>query len=312
MTHKSYLMKFFETKKAWNNMKNITDMKFYSTEVALKVGIIPAVIHTHICFWIKKNKANDRHFINGKYWTYNSASGFAKYFPELTERQIKYALQKLLDAKLIEKGRFNKTGYDKTNWYTIPNFQDDAPLTPPNSEDKIVPSLDKNEPSSDNFVLPIPDIKQQSNTQSVKKENIKKKESLELPLGGMETSPEAEEKSKTKSELDEQAAKIYELYPRKAARPDAIKAIKKALKVEGYTDLYAKTQKYATAVKESQKEMLYIPYPATWFNREEYNDDWSGLYQTSPRGRRPRAGINEQHYDRTPYINPDDPDDIPF
>lgn len=151
-------------------------------------------------------------------------------------------------------------------------------------------------------------------TKDSKKEKIyiKKKESLELPLEDVETNAKAEEKTEAKSELDEQAAEIYKLYPRKAARPDAIKAIKKALKVVGYTDLYAKTQKYATAVKESQKELSYIPYPATWFNREEYNDDWSGLSQTSYRSRKPRADINEQHYDRTPYINPDAPDDIPF
>lgn len=157
-------------------------------------------------------------------------------------------------------------------------------------------------------------IDNKNKTEDNKKEKIyiKKKESLELPLGEMGTSPKAEEKTEAKSELDEQAAKIYELYPRKAARPDAIKAIKKALKVVGYTDLYAKTQKYATAVKESQKELSYVPYPATWFNREEYNDSFDTLYRASLQNKRTRADLNDQHYDRTPYLNPDDPDDIPF
>ena len=157
-------------------------------------------------------------------------------------------------------------------------------------------------------------IDNKNKTEDNKKEKIyiKKKESLELPLAEMETSPKAEEKPQAKSELDEQAAKIYELYPRKAARPDAIKAIKKALKSVGYTDLYAKTQKYATAVKESQKELSYIPYPATWFNREEYNDNFDTLYRASLQNKRTRTDLNDQHYDRTPYLNPGDPDDIPF
>lgn len=225
---------------------------------------------------------------------------FASYFPELTEKQVRTALEKLIQANLIESANFNKTGYDRTLWYSLKEENEDCQIDMPKNE---LPFAQKG--------TPIPNINQ-TDKQSVKKENIKKKESLELPLAEMETSPKAEEKTEAKSELDEQAAKIYELYPRKAARPDAIRAIKKALKVVGYTDLYAKTQKYATAVKESQKELSYIPYPATWFNREEYNDDWSGLSQTSYRSRKPRADINEHHYDRTPYINPDDPDDIPF
>jgi hypothetical protein len=277
-----------------------TDLGFYSRRVAVKVGLAASVIYAHICYWIRKNKANEKHFYNGKYWTYNSMKAFASYFPELTEKQVRTALEKLIQANLIESANFNKTGYDRTLWYSLKEENEDYQIDMPKNE---LPFAQKG--------TPIPNINQ-TDKQSVKKENIKKKESLELPLGEMETNAKTQEKPQAKSELDEQAAKIYELYPRKAARPDAIKAIKKALKVEGYTDLYAKTQKYATAVKESQKELSYIPYPATWFNREEYNDDWSGIYQTSPRNRRLRVNINEQHYDRTPYINPDDPDDIPF
>ena len=277
-----------------------TDLGFYSRRVAVKVGLAASVIYAHICYWIRKNKANEKHFYNGKYWTYNSMKAFASYFPELTEKQVRTALEKLIQANLIESANFNKTGYDRTLWYSLKEENEDCQIDMPKNE---LPFAQKG--------TPIPNINQ-TDKQSVKKENIKKKESLELPLGEMETTAKTQEKPQAKSELDEQAAKIYELYPRKAARPDAIKAIKKALKVVGYTDLYTKTQKYATAVKESQKELSYIPYPATWFNREEYNDDWSGIYQTSPQSRRLRVNINEHHYDRTPYINPDDPDDIPF
>lgn len=157
-------------------------------------------------------------------------------------------------------------------------------------------------------------IDNKNKTEDNKKEKIyiKKKESLELPLGELEANTKTEEKLQKKSELDEQAMEIYEAYPRKAARPDAIKAIKKALKSVGYTYLYTQTQKYATAVKESQKELSYIPYPATWFNREEYNDSFDTLYRASLQNKRTRTDLNDQHYDRTPYINPDDPDDIPF
>lgn len=277
-----------------------TDLGFYSRRVAVKVGLAASVIYAHICYWIRKNKANEKHFYNGKYWTYNSMKAFASYFPELTEKQVRTALEKLIQANLIESENFNKTGYDRTLWYSLKEENEDCQIDMPKNE---LPFAQKG--------TPIPNINQ-TDKQSAKKENIKKKESLELPLGEMETNAKTQEKPQAKSELDEQAAKIYELYPRKAARPDAIKAIKKALKGVGYTDLYAKTQKYATAVKESQKELSYIPYPATWFNREEYNDNFDTLYRTSQRNRKTKVNLNEQHYDRTPYVNPDDPDDIPF
>lgn len=166
-------------------------------------------------------------------------------------------------------------------------------------------------------------IDDKNKTDDNKKENIKKKESSEPSPESKGNTIESMPKAKELSEVETQAIEIYKLYPRKAARPDAIRAIKKALKAVGYTYLYTRTQKYAEAVKESQKEPLYIPYPATWFNREEYNDDWSGLKSPKPqhqgrfrqndRSRYDAYGQPyEQHYDRTPYINPDDPDDVPF
>lgn len=264
-----------------------TDLGFYSRRVAVKVGLAASVIYAHICYWIRKNKANEKHFYNGKYWTYSSMKAFASYFPELTEKQVRTALEKLIQANLIESANFNKTGYDRTLWYSLKEGNEDCQIDMPKNE---LPFAQKG--------TPIPNINQ-IDKQSVKKENIKKKESLDLSFG-------------EEAELDEQAAEIYKFYPRKAARPDAIKAIKKALKVVGYTYLYTQTQKYATAVKESQKELSYVPYPATWFNREGYNDDWSDLYQSKCRNKPKRIKTTEQHYDRTPFLNPDDPDDIPF
>jgi hypothetical protein len=64
---------------------------------------------------------------------------------------------------------------------------------------------------------------------------------------------------------------IYAEYPKKVARRDAIAAIKKAMAVEGFTELLAKTRAYALAV--AGKDRQFIPHPATWFNRESYNDD---------------------------------------
>ncbi len=64
---------------------------------------------------------------------------------------------------------------------------------------------------------------------------------------------------------------IYAEYPRKVARKDALRAISKALASVEFKDLLAKTQAYARAVAGMDPQ--YIPHPATWFNRESYNDN---------------------------------------
>lgn len=64
---------------------------------------------------------------------------------------------------------------------------------------------------------------------------------------------------------------IYAEYPKKAARPDALRAIVKAIKKIGFCELLAKTRAYALAVQG--QDFQFVPYPASWFNAERYNDD---------------------------------------
>ncbi len=93
-----------------NHSFNIKDAKTY--------GVNCAVILENIRFWVAKNKANDKHNYDGKYWTYNSIPAFQELFPYLSYDQIRRALSKLVEAGEIEKGNYNQNTYDKTAWYT--------------------------------------------------------------------------------------------------------------------------------------------------------------------------------------------------
>ncbi len=67
---------------------------------------------------------------------------------------------------------------------------------------------------------------------------------------------------------------IYELYPRKVGKADALKAIRHALKTCPNERLHAQTSAYAAAVASwPTAERQFIPHPATWFNRGSYDDD---------------------------------------
>ena len=68
----------------------------FDTQVAEVCGIREAVLLYHIDFWITKNKANEKHFYDGRYWTYNSSKAFAKLFPYLTQKVIEKLLARLI------------------------------------------------------------------------------------------------------------------------------------------------------------------------------------------------------------------------
>lgn len=80
-----------------------------------------------------------------------------------------------------------------------------------------------------------------------------------LPLDG-----ESEGKPADAPEL------IYAEYPKKVAKPNAIRAIGKAVKKYGFAFVLGKTREYAIAVEF--KDRQYIPNPEAFFNQERFND----------------------------------------
>lgn len=86
---------------------------------------------------------------------------------------------------------------------------------------------------------------------------------------------------------------IYSAYPRKVARPVALRAIGKAVKKVGFDNLLIKTRAFAAAVEFM--EPRFIPHPATWFNRESYNDD-PATWNPEKKNGAPTAADHEQGF----------------
>ena len=66
-------------------------------------------------------------------------------------------------------------------------------------------------------------------------------------------------------------SKIYQEYPRKVAPKKAKEKIEIALRENDFEFLLDRVQQYAKCVNGSEKQ--FIPYPATWFHQERFNDD---------------------------------------
>lgn len=139
----------------------------FNVEIAKKYGILEAVLLNHLWFWIKKNKANNTNYFDGNYWTYNSKKAFSELFPYASERQIDYALKKLIDCGLAITGNYNKSSYDRTLWYAITKV---GYSILQNCEMETTKLLNGN----DKIVQPIPDINTDINTDNNNKKERKK------------------------------------------------------------------------------------------------------------------------------------------
>ncbi|NQX02955.1 hypothetical protein HQ447_20035 [bacterium] len=78
-------------------------------------------------------------------------------------------------------------------------------------------------------------------------------------------------KPSSKTANNSTAESIYQAYPRKVGKRDAIKAILKSLKGYDAAFLLERTTAYAAAIDWQQQR--FIPHPAKWFNGERFNDD---------------------------------------
>lgn len=145
---------------------NMAEMHYFDIHIAEKYGVKCAVILQNLWHWIKKNQANDINYYDGNYWTYNSKKAFAELFPYMTERQIGYALQKLIDNGLIITGNYNKVAYDRTLWYAI---TEKGKSILQNCQTEKTTLLNQ----SDNSVQPIPYINAYINTTDDKEKEKK-------------------------------------------------------------------------------------------------------------------------------------------
>lgn len=129
----------------------------FDVEVALEYGVNEAIILNHLVFWINKNKANNRHFYDGRYWTYNSQQAFSELFPFWSKHQIHRLLKSLEERNIIIKGNYNKASYDRTLWYAI----SDSAISKLQNRNMEVAKLQRR---NCDFTTPIPDNNQIKNT----------------------------------------------------------------------------------------------------------------------------------------------------
>lgn len=74
-----------------------------------------------------------------------------------------------------------------------------------------------------------------------------------------------------KPNVYELAEIVFKEYPKKVAKPYALKTIVKAIQKFGFEHILEKTKMFAKV--RSQCDQQLTPFPGTWYNQERFNDD---------------------------------------
>lgn len=91
----------------------------FDVAIATKYDIETAIMLQHFCFWYQRNKANNRNFHDGTYWTYNSIAAFTEMFPYMSNDQMRRVIKRMIENDLIRKGNYSTNKYDRTSWYSL-------------------------------------------------------------------------------------------------------------------------------------------------------------------------------------------------
>ena len=224
----------------------------FNVEIAKDHGILPAILLENIYFWTKKNQANDTHFYDGYYWTYNSAKAFAELFPYASEKTIRNALKKLVDDGILITGNYNKLKLDRTLWYALTDkgiglFEENASE---HKEKCIFP----------NGQMEVP-----------KWENASSQKDTPIPYINADIKPFINSYNNVQTEFE----KLWSLYPRKAGKQAAFKAYQSAVKKgTKFDDVKNGIERYCAYIRRERVPDKFVKMGSTYFNGHCWLDDF--------------------------------------
>ena len=262
-----------------------------NTRVAKRCGVNAALIFHYLHFWIEKNQVNEKHFHDGRYWTYCSMEGFCRILDYLSPKQIRTAIEKLEREGYIVKGSYNKSGYDRTTWYAIteagyallgdtstanggaaegnsicPDGQMEAPEWA-NGSAAEGNSIEETVIITNTTTDIIPPNPPAGGTEGASPDEP-------VPADGAEHSrAESVPADETGKTPDADFDRFWKAYPRKEGKGAARKAFGKARKKVTLEAMLSAVELQKQSPQWNRENGRYIPMPSTWLNQERWGDD---------------------------------------
>ena len=234
----------------------------FDVNEAVMYGVEKAVILHNFRFWLTKNMANNHNNIDGYYWTYNSATAFAKLWPYLNAKKISRLLKELEVSGALVTANHNKAGYDRTKWYSMPEFAvKAAPAVISQICEMDFPNMSNAFPK---YEQPIPDSKPDKKPDS-------KHNTTAIAV----------------SDQLNRFEEFWEAYPKKSNKAKSKLAYAKAIKKTSHELIIHSliNQKNGNQWGSAQ----FTPMATTWLNGERWEDDVipSGGYTNGPNQQQP-------------------------
>lgn len=273
-----------------------TKIHSYNVSVAADVGINAAVIFYNICYWVEENTANERNFINGEYWTYNTVNAFKTLFPEMSYEQVRNALRKLENAKYIKSAFLNEDTRDRTKWYTVVDKNkwitsnkcncENSHMDCDNSQMEYDTSTDVN--NIYNNINTDTDNKRSNDNLSNNSHN-----SLSVERGESESRPEKSKPNSHKKEANDLFERIWKLYPKKIGKGQVSDTQKLKLLKIGYEEIERAVKRCCQYNKD--RDIQYWQNGSTFFN-SGYIDFLDDNYECNDNNNKPI--MKSENYDK--------------
>lgn len=216
-------------------------MHSFDVDLACKYGMLEAVLLYYFDFWIEKNKANEKHYQDGYYWTYNSNKAFTELFPYASQKRIRTALSHLIEEGLIATGNYNEKAFDHTTWY---RFTEKGITELPCRANRFAPEG-----------RPIP----VNNNKSITNKDI--------------NNTSTTNKSISNTDIENLFNRFWSAYPKKKNKGQARKAFPKAI-AKTTIDVMVDAIEKQKQTKDWKKDGgQFIPYPSTWLNAEGWENE---------------------------------------
>ena len=224
----------------------------FDPEIAKKVGLNAAVIYQNIVWWCERNAVKGRNIHDGNAWTFNSISSFESLFDYLTAKQIRTALDKLEETKLLEVGNFNKDARDRTKWYAV--SRDSEAFA-----HMVNPHLPKRAETFAPEGRPLPDSKPDNKQTPIPPEGADLFSAKELP----------ESRDTTVEKFFEEFWNLYPKNQRKANRKGCLEKFRSICSGRVKTIDRATPEQIVHGLRgyvDSNPDLKFVPAPLAWLN----------------------------------------------
>lgn len=266
-------------------MTPLTRIQGYA-HVAARYGLEEAIFLDAIVYWYRMNRADNKNFRDGRWWTYNTMKAFDEAFPWWSAKQLRRIASSCKDKGAILTGNYNEDHRDRTLWYSpsdeaLALYGETAPPICPNGQ------------------MQNPDRAQSfAQTGTALPCNNHVGTNMDTPYSppkGDEPPPSGKPKSKPKRErraktvpdhCPERFEQFWAAYPGGGSRQKASAAWDRLKPDDALIDQMARALKQQMRSRQWQ-EGIGIPHASTWLNQERWTDK---LPQQPPEQHHPPDG----------------------